>query len=111
MSYETNRDISFQELNIKSHDHRFNCHHVIQRVDRKKGLVPRNFPIDNKSNLCPLLIEEHEKLNEIINTNKFFRRNMSTRVYLANMALNRELDLVPDRLYFSDPKEIMRKSK
>lgn len=102
--YLSNRDLVFEQCHLKPSNRKYNCHHIIERFDKKRKLVPSDFPLNNRSNLIPLPIEVHDQLHEIMDNDTYFKRNIHTRVYLANMAFNGELDLVPDRLYYSDPK-------
>lgn len=101
--YLSNRDLVFKECNLKSSNNKYNCHHIIERNDKKRKLVPNDFPLNNRSNLIPLPITVHDDLHKLMDNDPYFKRNINTRVYLANMAFNGELDLVPDRIYFTDP--------
>jgi len=90
-----------KELNLSSKDKRINFHHIVERRDKKEGRVPDTFPINNRSNLVPLLVGIHEHLHFL--DDKYFHNDIQTRVYLANMAFCEELDLVPDRMFRSNP--------
>lgn len=95
--YHQNKAEVFAECGLRPHEKGYNCHHIINRsdVDRKK--VSRTFPLDDKENLIPLLESTHELLHKI--DSLYFHKDITTRVYLANMAFIGELDLVPDRFY------------
>jgi len=101
--YHRNREEVFKQCGLKTSNKTLNCHHIVERFDKKRKLVPDNFPINDRRNLIPLKITVHDKLHEIIEQEPYFRNNMSTRVYLANMAYCGDLCDVPDRLYFTDP--------
>ena len=109
--YLTNKDSVFLDCNIKTNNKRFNCHHIFERNDKKRHLLPKDFQINNRCNLIPLPIKVHNELHEIMDNSKEFRKNISTRVYLANMAFIGELDLVPSRIYYSDPRDMMRSKR
>jgi len=107
--YLSNRVKVFNECDINPNDKRFNCHHIYEKNDKKRHLLPKDFQINNRCNLIPLPIEIHNELHEIMDNTKEFKKNINTRVYLANMAFIGELDLIPQRLYYSDPRDMMRK--
>ncbi len=86
-----------KELGLSSKDKKINFHHIIERRDKKEGRVPDDFPINNRQNITPLFIQSHEQLHFL--DDNYFHNDITTRVYLANMAFNEELDLVPDRFY------------
>lgn len=106
--YHKNRKEVFKDCPEKPYEQE-NCHHTYERNDKKRKLLPPNFPIDCRRNLVPLPIGYHNLLHEIMDNTKEFKRNIATRVYLANMAFNGELDLIPERLYLSNPLDMMRK--
>lgn len=99
--YEQTKRNERLELGISSRDKTINFHHIINRSDYKKHRVPKNFPLNEESNIIPLKIRTHELLHFI--DDNYFHRDISTRVYLANMAFCEELDLVPDRMYYVVP--------
>jgi len=104
---EVNRRLAFNECHLNKHDKkRINCHHIYFKSDERQ--LPQRFQINSLENLVPLPIETHKELHEMVEQ-RIYLRDISTRVYLANMAFNSELDLVPDRIYYSDPRDMMRK--
>ena len=107
--YLTNRDLVFKERGLKPHTNRENCHHIVEKNDKKRKLIRSDFQLNNRSNLVPLPIEVHEQLHILMDNDKRYKRDVSVRVYFANMALNGELDLVPQRMYHTSFKEIMRR--
>lgn len=107
-NYLSNRVKVFNECNINPNNKRFNCHHDYFRIDLRKHLLPNNFPINNTSNLTPLPIEIHDELHYIIE-NEVKYRDIKLRKYMSNMAFIGELDLIPERIYYSDPRDMMRK--
>ena len=102
------RDSSFVECGLKPNDKERNCHHDYFRYDLKKHLIPRDFPINDRSNLTPLLKDIHEEMHWIIDNDVQYR-DIRLRKYMANMAFNEELDLIPSRKFYSDPLDMMRK--
>ena len=109
--YHRHREEAFNSCPEHPNKKEDNCHHIFERNDKKRKLLPPNFPVDSRQNLIPLPIGYHNLLHEIMDNTKEFKRNVATRVYLANMAFNGELDLIPDRLYLSDPKDMMRSKR
>ena len=107
--YETNRSEVFKDCGLRTRDKSHSCHHDYFKRDIKNNLIPRNFPISSRCNLTPLPNDTHEELHYIIDSNPYYRNNISLRVYFANMAYNEELDLIPDRMYRSSPKDLMKK--
>lgn len=105
--YELNKQIVFSECNFRMHDKHRNCHHVVFRNDVEKHRVPQNFPINSRHNLIPLPVPIHEDLHWIADNFPQYR-DVTTRVYLANMAFNGELDCIPERFYRVDPVDMMR---
>jgi len=99
--YELTKRNERQELGIRSNDKTINFHHIVNRSDYEKHRVPKDFPLNEESNIIPLNIRTHALLHWV--DDNYFHRDISTRVYLANMAFIGELDLAPDRLYFTDP--------
>lgn len=106
--YEINKELVFNECHVKRRDKHNNCHHIFFRNDEKKHRLPPNFPINARQNLIPLPVPVHEELHQIIDSEPQFK-DINLRVYMANMAFIGELDLIPDRLYEVDPKDMMRK--
>lgn len=96
-AYDRHRKEVFYECDLKPKNKHYSCHHIIEKNDVKRGLVPPDFPINNRDNLIPLPNVIHKELHDIMDT--YFRTDISTRVYLANMAFIGELCDVPDRLY------------
>lgn len=109
--YHQNRNSTFKLCGIDPNNKSFSCHHLYFKHDKKTNKLPPFFPVNCRSNLIPLPIEIHNDLHALIDNSKEFKRNISTRVYLANMAFNRELDLVPERLYLSNPRDMMRSKR
>ena len=91
-----------KEFGLSSKDKRINFHHNFERRDKKEGRLPEGFSINTRFNITPLFIGDHEYLHFL--DDKYFHERIDTRVYLANMAFNNELDLVPDRLFSVMPK-------
>lgn len=96
-AYKQAKTVLRKELGLDPNDKSINFHHIIERQDKKDHLIPDDFPINNRSNLVPLPIDTHDTLHYI--DQHYFHNDISTRVYLANMAYNSELDLVPDRIF------------
>jgi hypothetical protein len=95
LSHQTRKEV-FEEAGIvqKKRNGRYNIHHDIFKSDVKRGLVPRNFPINERRNLTPLPIDVHNDLHELVERTPAFRNNIECRKWLANMAYNGELDLI-----------------
>lgn len=95
VSKETRREC-FEQAGIKNpkRNPRYNIHHEIFKSDVKRGLVPKNFPLNDRHNLVPLPIEIHNELHELIAREPAFRDNIDCRIWLANYAYNGELDLL-----------------
>lgn len=89
--YLENRYKVFKQCGINPHDTRYNLHHVLQKEDVRRGLTPPDFDVNARSNLVPLKIEQHERLNQIINSCDFMRNDITNRVHLANLAFIEEL--------------------
>lgn len=106
--YELNKEIVYGECHMKKRDRHNNCHHIYFRDDEKKHRLPPNFPINDRCNLIPLPVPIHEELHRIIFEEPQFK-DIQLRTYMANMAFNGELDLIPQRLYKSDPRDMVRK--
>lgn len=104
LSHKDRQEV-FKQCNIDYQKRKttHNVHHVIQKRDVRDRLVPKNFPVNDRSNLIVLPIITHNQLHKIIDDNPKYRNDISLRVYFANMAFNSELDLVPDRLFFTYP--------
>jgi hypothetical protein len=100
--YLRNKDEVFIDCGLKPKQKGFNCHHIFNRSDKERHKLPKDFQINNRSNLIPLPIHTHEELHWI--DDHYFHNDITTRVYLANMAFNQELDIVPDRFYRVTPK-------
>lgn len=99
-----NKKIVFQECGLKSKDKKaYNVHHIIEKSDIKRKLVPKDFPINSRENLIPLPKDVHEELHDLMDNDHRYAGNIHTRVYLANMAFCGDLCDVPDRLYFTYP--------
>jgi len=107
---DRNKKLVFQECGLKPKDKKsYNVHHVIEKSDIKRKLVPKDFPINERENLIPLPKDVHEELHDLMDNDHRYAGNIHTRVYLANMAFNQELDRVPEDIYLKDPMDIMRK--
>lgn len=104
--YEMNKDIVFHECHIKKGKN-YNTHHIFFRNDEKKHKLPPNFPINSRHNLIPLPVPIHEELHQIVDNEPQFN-DIQLRTYMANMAFNGELRDIPDRMYRTDPREMMR---
>jgi hypothetical protein len=87
--YSRNRDIVFQELGIDPSDRRYNCHHMIQKRDKKCGRT--NVNINAKENLIPMPIQEHECLHKFIDSHPELRNDVSMRVTIANLFFNGDI--------------------
>jgi len=104
---DRNKKLVFQECGLKPKDKKtHNVHHIVEKSDIKRRLVPKSFPINERENLIPLPIIVHNELHDLMDNDHRFAGNIHTRVYLANMAFNAELDLVPSRLYLTNPIEV-----
>jgi len=101
--YLRNKKEVFKDCGLKPKDRKHNCHHTYERNDVKRGYLPKDFPINDRFNLTPLPIIVHNELHDLMDNDHRFAGNIHTRVYLANMAFCGELDLVPDRIYFTYP--------
>lgn len=95
VSHATRKEV-FESAGLvyKKRNGRYNIHHDIFKSDVKRGLVPRNFPINEKRNLTPLPITVHNDLHKLVEETPAFRNNIECRIWLANMAYNGELDLI-----------------
>ena len=62
--YQANRERVFEIYGIDPQDRRYNAHHILFRGDFDNNPDwPQDYQ-DSKANLCPLLIEEHDRLHE-----------------------------------------------
>jgi hypothetical protein len=86
MSYAENRTLAFEQLGINPNDRRYNCHHIIQKKDKKNGLA-QGIDIDDVANLLPLPIEEHNFLHKYLDTH-YEVNTISMRVNIANIIYN-----------------------
>lgn len=68
-TYLRNRARVYEIYGIKENDQRYNCHHIIQRSDVGE-LVGKDFDIDAKSNLYPILKTDHEDINDRIRSDE-----------------------------------------
>ena len=105
--YEINKDLVFHECHVKKDKHH-NMHHIYFRNDEHKHKLPVGFPINDRCNLIPLPVPVHEELHWIVDNDRNYK-DIQLRTYLANMAFNGELEDIPDRLYVSDPNDMIRK--
>jgi len=107
LSKDTRREI-FEECGVPYSKRKstHNVHHVIQKRDVRDRLVPKNFPVNDRSNLIVLPIITHNQLHKIIDTVSMFR-SVDTRVYLANMAYNGDIQDIPDMLYRVKPEDMI----
>lgn len=112
VSKETRREC-FEQAGVKNpkRNQRVNLHHICFKSDYKRGLLPRDFNVNQRSNLIPLEIEVHNELHKIIDNNPRYRNDISLRVYFANMAFCGDLSDVPERLYLVSPEKIMKRKK
>jgi hypothetical protein len=104
LSKDTRREV-FNECGVPYSKRKstHNVHHVIQKRDVRDRLVPKNFPVNDRSNLIVLPIITHNQLHEIIDSNPEYVNDISLRVYFANMAFCGDLSDVPDRMYHVMP--------
>lgn len=104
LSKDTRREV-FDECGVPYSKRKstHNVHHVIQKRDVRDRLVPKNFPVNDRSNLIVLPIITHNQLHKIIDSNPEYVNDISLRVYFANMAYNGELSDIPDRIYRVSP--------
>jgi len=107
LSKDTRREI-FEECGVPYSKRKstHNVHHIIQKRDVRDRLVPKNFPVNDRSNLIVLPIITHNQLHKIIDTVSMFR-SVDTRVYLANMAYNGDIQDIPDMLYRVKPEDMI----
>jgi len=100
LSKDTRREI-FEECGVPYSKRKstHNVHHVIQKRDVRDRLVPKNFPVNDRSNLIVLPIITHNQLHKIIDSNPEYANDISLRVYFANMAWNGELQDIPERMF------------
>jgi len=107
LSKDTRREI-FEECGVPYSKRKstHNVHHVIQKRDVRDRLVPKNFPVNDRCNLIVLPIITHNQLHKIIDTVSMFR-SVDTRVYLANMAYNGDIQDIPDMLYRVKPEDMI----
>ena len=107
LSKDTRREI-FEECGVPYSKRKstHNVHHVIQKRDVRDRLVPKNFPVNDRCNLIVLPIITHNQLHRIIDTVSMFR-SVDTRVYLANMAYNGDIQDIPDMLYRVKPEDMI----
>src|SRR5574344_979630 len=108
--YHDNRTKTFKECNLNPHDKKYTCHHIFQRSDKHRGLIPDNFNVDRVSNLIPLDIETHNDLHFMLDNIPSLNR-IDLRVYMGNMAFCGDLCDVPDRIYYSNPEDMMKSKK
>ena len=104
LSKDTRREI-FEECGVPYSKRKstHNVHHVIQKRDVRDRLVPKNFPVNDRSNLIVLPIITHNQLHKIIDSNPEYANDISLRVYFANMAWNGELQDIPERMFRTNP--------
>ena len=104
LSKDTRREI-FEECGVPYSKRKstHNVHHVIQKRDVRDRLVPKNFPVNDRSNLIVLPIKTHNQLHKIIDSNPEYANDISLRVYFANMAWNGELQDIPERMFRTNP--------
>ena len=100
LSKDTRREI-FEECGVPYSKRKstHNVHHVIQKRDVRDRLVPKNFPVNDRSNLIVLPIITHNQLHKIIDSNPEYANDISLRVYFSNMAWNGELQDIPERMF------------
>jgi hypothetical protein len=75
--YQRNKRRVFEIMGISVEDRRYNCHHIIGRDEYRrnkefwdKGTPGGWFDVDGKANLFPVLIRDHEWINERIGSNQ-----------------------------------------
>ena len=100
LSKDTRREI-FEECGVPYSKRKstHNVHHVIQKRDVRDRLIPKNFPVNDRSNLIVLPIITHNQLHKIIDSNPEYANDISLRVYFTNMAWNGELQDIPERMF------------
>lgn len=100
LSKDTRREV-FDECGVPYSKRKstHNVHHVIQKRDVRDRLVPKNFPVNDRSNLIVLPIITHNQLHKIIDSNPEYVNDISLRVYFANMAWNDELEDIPECMF------------
>lgn len=69
-------------------------HHIIFKSDVKYGDAPRDFPVNAEFNKVRLPNDVHRELHELVERTPAFKWNINSRVWLANIAYNGELDLL-----------------
>lgn len=84
--YRQSRDKVFEVMGIDPNDRRFNCHHIVGRAEYRHdpqfwdNADPKgHFDVDGESNLFPVRIEEHRRINELIETAQLPRRRRKRR--------------------------------
>ena len=104
LSKDTRREI-FEECGVPYSKRKstHNVHHIIQKRDVRDRLVPKNFPVNDRSNLIVLPIITHNQLHKIIDSNPEYANDISLRVYFSNMAWNGELQDIPERMFRTNP--------
>ena len=63
---EENRQRVFEIMGIDPNDPHYNCHHIVFRNDFAENPSLDRRQVDDKSNLFPLTVEEHERLHKKI---------------------------------------------
>lgn len=82
--YKINRARVFEIYGIDPKDRRYDCHHIVQKSDVKRGLVG-DFDVNEKSNLYPTLKEDHKEINRRIQElekgirNEISRKNATSK--------------------------------
>lgn len=106
--YKQHKKEVFIDCGLKPRQKDHNTHHIFFRCDLDRHLIPADFPIDDERNLVPLPVQTHATLHKIVDTTPKFKKDVSTRVYLANMAFCGDICDIPDRIYYVKPEDMMR---
>ena len=95
----SNKIAAREQCGIDAFDNNYSVHHIIEKRYYKEGKIPITFPINARSNLIPLPREIHRQLHIKIDGDIRFKNDINTHTYMANMAFNGELDLIPEGFY------------
>lgn len=64
--YQANRTRVFEIYGLDPNDQRYNCHHILFREDFREHPEWDKSYQDSKANLCPLTVEDHQRLHEMV---------------------------------------------
>ena len=95
LSHQTKQEV-YKQCGIKNPNKKpkYNIHHIIFKSDVKYGDAPRDFPVNARFNLIPLPISVHNELHDLVERTPAFKWNTDSRIWLANLAFNNDLDLL-----------------